>query len=563
MWIPSYLINIKNNPNPFFFFNLKESSLRDKIFALYLRESSDFFRLHSDFVIGILVCILVGFTNTKAAIVCGVVGMISLAAMSYGAVITHIFKRMTALKSDMDFAKVGLVLAKGWKYVILLLIVLIFGLFYFISYQASLLLLQYDISRILIIAVLILLIPVTFLKPRSFRYYVFRMTTFSGILHIWNSFKRGNRYNFVLDKSEEFYENKNIYEDLELKTKPNILVLCVESYGSINVRDEELRESNRNTLSTFDEKLKSNNLFVASGLSIPPLFAGGSWLSYSTLLFGIRIDDTSLYNILFKNNKSFEKYKSLFRWTKSKGYTNFLINPLGGGYEKDIDWSTVDKNFSADHCLDWNAFDFQGKVFKFMDVGYCPPDQFTLNRSNELIKDRLKEEGKNEEPYANFFITLNTHFPYSSPEHIVDDWKELNTDIDYSETGNEKTNLKDKYRRAIKYQLEFISDYIKKNDDGNTIYLLFGDHQPPMITDDKMGLETPIHVIAPNEKLLQPFLEQGFEKGMSIQNTKGNRIWHEGFLSLFMQGLNSAYGQNPDKKYPYLPSGIVFKEDVN
>ena len=554
MWIPSYLINFSNQKNPFFFLDLDGYSLKDKVFSFYLRKASDPFRIHADFTIAILLFLVLGFTGKIASAAIGIIGTISLISMLYGAIITHLFKRMTALKSDLDFAKVGLVIARKWKYPIILFMLLLSVLFYVGCKYSAEYLLSFDVENILLISGLLVLIPVSFYKPKSMRYYVFRLTFFSGLLHLFYSYKRGLRYDFILGKTTDFFKSKNLYKDLELEEKPNIEILCIESYGSMAWKDNTIREYMTEMFSKFEKSISEKKLSVASGMSLPPLFAGGSWLSYSTLLFGLKIDDTAMYKLLFTNDNNFDVYQSLLRWTQKQGYTNFLTNPLKGGYDKDIDWTSVNKNLSPDYFFGWENMDYNGKEFKYLDVGSCPADQYVLHKSKELI---MAKRGNSNVPYTNFYITMNSHYPYSSPVNIVEDWTNLSSNVDYPTTGNGKNDLKNKYKNAIKYQLKSLFDYILKQDNNDTIYVLFGDHQPPFITDDNMGLETPMHIISSNEKLLQPFLEEGFINGLTIKNIDGYRIKHEGFLSLFMNGLNSAYGKKPEKKFEYYSDGIA------
>ena len=168
----------------------------------------------------------------------------------------------------------------------------------------------------------------------------------------------------------------------------------------------------------------------------------------------------------------------------------------------------------------------------------------------------------NEAPQSLFFWTLNSHTPYDSPTKVVQNWEELeDPNLDLEETHHQNINREEKYFQSAKYQLEFISDFIEKHDNDNALYILFGDHQPPFITKEKHGLETPIHVIAKNEDFIKTFYTHGFSKGISPQLSDIAVLKHEGFYSLFMKALNKNYGTHPDIELPYLPNGVEFQPD--
>ncbi len=555
MFLPAYLINIRQQANPFFFFKFQGDSLKDKIFAFYLRKSSDPFRVHSDYTIAVLIFLLLKCNDCPIWIL-GIIFTISVSSLLYGAIMAYVFRRKTVLKSDLSLLKAGLIIFKYWKYLLIFFFLLFFLGLYYVGIYFSKILLYFSIPSWQLLLALAFIISISFIKPKSLRYDPFFLTFFSGFLHLWNSNKRGKKYDYILDKSLEFFESKNVFNNLDLCTKPNIRVFCIESYGSICFKDKNIYNHLSPTIKHFNLIFKNKKLHTASTLSIPPIFSGGSWMSYTSFLFGFKIDDIELYNILFKYNKNFNYYQSLFRWLKSKGYAIFLINPLSGGYDRNIDWKSVQNCFSYDKFIGWKNIDYKGKTFKYLDVGYSPADQYSVNKSMEIINRSQRT------PNALFFISLNSHIPFSSPINIEKNWKKLNNEnYDYPTTGNAKKNLMSKYKKAINYQLGYIFDLINRetNHSKDDIYILFGDHQPPFITNEKLGLETPIHVLSTNKNLIKSLCKNGFYEGLNIDINKDFSIKHEAFFSIFMNALNYAYGKNPNLEVPIFSNGIQFE----
>jgi hypothetical protein len=84
--------------------------------------------------------------------------------------------------------------------------------------------------------------------------------------------------------------------------------------------------------------------------------------------------------------------------------------------------------------------------------------------------------------------------------------------------------------------------FVLERADEDVVFVVFGDHQPPMITEKRMGKQTPVHVIARNRELIDTFLEQGFAARLDLTGEEPRGIKHHGFLSLFMKGMQTAYG---------------------
>jgi len=261
------------------------------------------------------------------------------------------------------------------------------------------------------------------------------------------------------------------------------------------------------------------------------------------------------YNLLFKSNSSFKYYQSLLSFLKSNGYKNYLLCPLGGGYNDKVDWEIVKRNFDADEFLDWKKMDYQGKKYKYLKMGYSPSDQYSIHKAHQIIEEDSVE------PYSLFFSTLNSHMPFHSPSEIVEEWKDLNTTNENGVVEDDANlSLFDKYKKAINFQLSFVLDYINKKDNGDdTIYILFGDHQPPFITKREMGFSTPIHILSRNQEFLKIFDELSFNEGFYPQIQKDHLINHEGFYSLFMKGFNQAFGKVKNLDLPYMPNGVELR----
>ena len=334
---------------------------------------------------------------------------------------------------------------------------------------------------------------------------------------------------------------------MQLTSKPNIYLFGVESYGSVLYQFPDFLEEYQKVIKDSAQKLKAANWHVASNLSTSPIMGGGSWLSYTTVQFGVKIENLALDNKLH-NSKSFEKYQGLFQFLQGQGYTNSLLSGMGGYDDLAFDYEKFKAFYALNHFIGFNDLEYIGPK---IGMGNTPPDQFTLNRGHEVLKS------KSPEPHFLFWLSNNSHFWWETPTKLSDDWKNLNTkDLDFINlTSGNRSDVRGNYLKSIKYQLEVFTDFILNQADDDAIIVLFGDHQPAVFPNDESTQDTPIHIISKNEKLIHSFEKYGFENGFLVENRTENNLKHEGIYSMFLREFLAHFG-NQSELPSYLPDGI-------
>ena len=556
-FVLGYILNYKNQSNPIAFIFEKPKNIKMFFRDLYTRESSDPIRILMEFSICILVIKLFAFEESWIAVLPALIATAGFLLVAYTHVMIYIFNRVPVLASDIEFLKVGMTIAYKRKLLIIVGTLLLLLSVFYAYYQISSILLELETSTSLLIGGLLTFTVLGLFNVSKYGYHSFQNRTVqSFLIYFFLNLKNGRKYNFLLKKDRSFFEKFNFYKDLKLERKPNVVIFSIESYGSIVLKDDELKKSVEKIYDRYNESLSEKDFLIRSKLSKPPQFGGGSWLSYTSFIFGMKVDDMNQYNLLFKSNSSFQYYQSLLSFLKSNGYRNYLLCPLGGGYNDKVDWNLVKKNFSSDEFLDWERMDYQGKRYQYLKFGYSPSDQYSLHKADEIIS------AANSEPFSLFFSTLNSHVPFDSPEEVVDNWQDLKSHADNgSEFDEESSNLFSRYKKAISYQLNFVLDYILNNGRDDTIYILFGDHQPPFITKKEMGFTTPIHIIAKNKDFVRAFEEITFTQGFYPKMEESESMNHEGFYSIFMKAFNGTYGKLKDLDLPYLHNGVQLNEE--
>jgi hypothetical protein len=156
---------------------------------------------------------------------------------------------------------------------------------------------------------------------------------------------------------------------------------------------------------------------------------------------------------------------------------------------------------------------------------------------------------------------LNSHYPWRTHPPIVDDWRSLDDPALQLLQGAERSAHAG-YASAITYQLEFLLRFVTDRADDAPLVILFGDHQPPLITPEKMGPQTPVHVISKNRTLIEAFENDGFARALDLTGKTPRAIHHEGFLSLLMRAMHAAYGTTRGLEIPYRERGAALFKDT-
>ena len=342
------------------------------------------------------------------------------------------------------------------------------------------------------------------------------------------------------------------YDQYHLRQNPNVYFLFVESYGKILYENEMVRPKYISLMNNCQQTLAANGFHVHSAFSISPVSGGGSWISYSSVMFGFNLKNQATYLSLLKNEEA-SKYNHLYRWFKKQGYRNYRLNSMPDNENLKVPWDLYSRFYGADEWIRFKDLDYHGDQYGF---GPSPPDQYSVFYANEYIQK------KNHRPFTLFFISQNSHNPFYCPDSVVSDWRSLNKKAKHSRQVSvlfKKPKLTE-YIKAIDYDLKSFVQFIVREGKENDIFVLIGDHQPPLLTDRKNGFATPIHIITRNSLFLSGFKKYGFIPGMlGTGNQKPLR--HEGIYSMFMHEFIKNYGADTTHLPVYRPEGIKLTDN--
>ena len=343
----------------------------------------------------------------------------------------------------------------------------------------------------------------------------------------------------------------NQYTSFELEQKPNIYLLFIESYGKVMATHPDIQDTYADTLQSLELALQDSGWHVASGYSLSPIMGGKSWLAFTSMMAGTRIHNQVQY---LKLLEKYPEYPHVIRYFQQQGYQTFRMKTLANqANHKFEELPLVEQFFGFDRWLQFGDFPYKGYEYDYFGG---VPDQFALNYFQEEI---VQPEGG---PFLLFFITMASHTPWFPPPLILDDWRMLDTvqqdpygfpvpDPDmhpYDQfverfRNRVKGPLPERIMNSIHYELEMCKDFIVKQGDENSLFILIGDHQPSMIVEyGKDPLETPVHIISQDSSLVNYFTRYGFVPHMEANPNRPITLRHEGLYSLLIRGITTHYG---------------------
>ena len=331
-----------------------------------------------------------------------------------------------------------------------------------------------------------------------------------------------------------------------LVERPPVYIIFSESYGSVLYKRNDWRVRYKELADRLEQKLDESGWHVASALSLAPTWGGGSWMSYTSALFGLRISsDPQYYALLDKYQAG--GYPDLGKFLKEQGYQYYRLTALSMGLPES-QWQKYASFYGVDRWLQYEDLEFVGPEYGW---GPAPPDQYSLNFAREKV--RSEADG----PYLFFTITQNSHYPWAPQPVLVESWQQLNTPGPAPPPSSElieHVERRQNYWNAIEYQLEMLTDFVLSEPDEQAIFVLVGDHQPPRVSRREDGWDTPIHIIAKDTRFVASFMEYGFTNGLAVWDPEP-AFRHEGFRSLFVRLLLAAYGDGAELP-PYFPEGL-------
>jgi len=306
-----------------------------------------------------------------------------------------------------------------------------------------------------------------------------------------------------------------------------------------------------------EDSLRADGWHMATTVSDAPVRGGRSWLAIASVMLGTRVDHQVLYE-RFRDDPN--RTPNLVRFLRKQGYRTGTLQP----YTVERPGLPVTNHYGFDVELYRDDLEYTGPDYGW---GIVPmPDQYSVGFAHERFVAPSRK------PTFLFVETVFSHtlWNYGLPP-VLPDWRRFNTvagparkqklaeealpttllpdSVTNRPVTDQAANLR--FLRHIAYEVDVAQTMLRDHAPRNSLVILMGDHQPPLLPTETFGV--PIHVLSTDPDLVAPFRRQGFTEGLLLP-PEPVRWKHEGLFSLLVRSLCETSGVTPPP--PLRPDGV-------
>ncbi len=551
LFVPKFLIDIQTST--FFPDFSTQDSFGGQLKYFFRRDNVDPFRISIDWLLLSFVLLIIKrkLPHIGISITVILLYLIWFFYQLYHGILHTLYNQDALLYNDYFLLLEGLSLIKaeaGWWLVIgliTMLVALIIVVLLLKFYVRSLKQVTLSVYSKLI---LLLLFGLSIASTIDYRTRLLDERLAFPIASCWiidNVIQSTRIYHSLQDFEPSTFNKYHDYKDFNLIQKPNLHIIFIESYGSLLYEHPSLQKDYQGMMDKKQKVLSNAGWMVASGLSESPVTGGRSWLAYTSFLIGAKIDRHKFYQY-FINNPQFN-IPTLFKSLKHEGYYSYWLSVIEDK-RGDIPYDDYQNFYGFDEWIRFDDLNYKGKRFGAFTT---PPDQYSLN----FAYDKIKADSVG--PYCLFFISLNSHHPFHTPTHLEKDWQELALRQEQHD-NREDQSIEKAYGSAINYQFDYLTEFIVKKGTTNDLFILIGDHQPPMLSNQYPSMKTPFHIVGKDTSLVQSFYKYGLSSTLKIHDRE-RKFSHTGFYSMIMRELYINFAASNVTPPAFLPEGAPWQ----
>jgi len=306
----------------------------------------------------------------------------------------------------------------------------------------------------------------------------------------------------------------------------NVVVTYIESYGMAALEDPEFAATIRPRLDTTAARIERAGLHFATGEFVSPTLGGQSWYAHGTMLSGLWLENQLRYELLLASER-----ETLVDDFRRAGYRTATVMPA-----ITTSWPEA-LRLGYDDVYSRPSIPYAGPPFYWVTV----PDQFTWSFLRDLI-------GEATTPLFMEAAMVSSHAPWTPVLPLVD-WDSMGDGAifgPYREDGYPPEEiwwdvqaLRQGYARSLDYSLLVMSEFAERFLDERTLLVVVGDHQAAPWVTGASDADVPVHVIAHDPALLEPFFEWGFRPG-AFPNPEGTPPRMDEFREWFLRAFSGG-----------------------
>jgi hypothetical protein len=281
----------------------------------------------------------------------------------------------------------------------------------------------------------------------------------------------------------------------------NVVVAYIESYGMSAIEDAEFAATIRPTLEAAAARIEGAGLRIVTGKLASPTQGGQSWYAHGTMLSGLWLQNQLRYDLLIASDR-----ETLVNDFGRAGYRTATVMPaITTSWPEGI-------RLGYDDLYTQPSIPYSGPPFYWVTM----PDQFTWSFLGEIVREATT-------PLFVEAGMVSSHAPWTPVLPIVA-WDSVGDGTIFQPYRREgyppeqiwwnTEVLRRNYARSLDYSLQTMAEFVERFLDERTLLVVLGDHEAAPWVTGASGSDVPVHVMASDPALLEPFLEWGFHPGI-------------------------------------------------
>ena len=320
----------------------------------------------------------------------------------------------------------------------------------------------------------------------------------------------------------------------------DVILGFMESYGITAVEDERYAPVIVPRLESIEEQLEAAGIHMVTGRLAAPTRGGQSWFSHGSLLSGLWLDNQLRYDLTLASGRD-----TLVDDFRAAGYRTEVLMPAIV-----LAWPEGER-MGFDRIHAHRDIRYDGPPFNWVTM----PDQFTW----WYLERELRRGAADPRPLFAVVGLISSHAPWTPILPVLDDWEGLGDGAVFqqwdgageapADLWRDTDRVREHFALSVDYALGAMAGWAERFVDDGTLLIALGDHQPaPLITGEDAGPDAPVHVMARDPALLEPFLEWGFVPGAVPPGEDG--VGMDRFRSWFVEAFSGepdgVGGEGPD-----------------
>jgi len=299
----------------------------------------------------------------------------------------------------------------------------------------------------------------------------------------------------------------------------SVVLVFVESYGAVTAREPAFAAALDPLRARLDARLEAAGFARATAMLRSPITGGGSWMAHGTLLAGVRLAAQDAYEVMLVSGA-----RTLAHRFAAAGYRTLALMPR------------IDQPWPEGRLLGFQTLRIQP------DLGYSGPRFAWESLPDQWVLDWFARADFAPAPLFAKVVLASSHTPFERVPPLVDDWSKLADPRVYAALPAAEFPVRrgqvfeqdPGYLAAVAYSLEAAVRFAAERTDDDTLFIVMGDHQPPLTTARRGGdFAVPVHVFSRAADLVAPFRARGYADGLAVP-PGGALAGMEDFLAGFL-----------------------------